>query len=444
MPYEGLCISVQASRKQRSRRRKTMEPLNKSTTEQYFAALDWASDHHDVVVLNQEGQIVADFRFDHSLVGWSDFAQKMAPYVGAGIALETSTGAAVDQLLQRGWRVYPIHSISAKAYRQRQKPSGTKTDHVDAWALAEALRSEGRQWSALEPEDPLVEQLRLVCRDEGGLIEQRTALINQLKAALAEYYPAALEAFEDWTHAGAWAFILQFPTPQRLVQAGRRAWEKFLHSHKYWRPQTAPQRLEIFARADQFCGRPAVVAAKSKLAQSLARLLQSLEVQLQSYRKEIEKLFEQHPHHQIVNSLPGVGPKLGPRLLAEIAQKSADKGPDPQPLQCLAGTAPISFQSGQIHKTRMRQACDKFFRSTVHLWADLSRRWSPWAQTFYLAHRKQGNSHACAIRCLGHRWLKILWRMWQTKSLYDAELHQRNQLRHGSWVIGLLPKSPVS
>ena len=53
--------------------------------------------------------------------------------------------------------------------------------------------------------------------------------------------------------------------------------------------------------------------------------------------------------------------------------------------------------------------------------------------------RKEGQTHACALRCLGQRWLKILWKMWKTKRRYDPELHQRNQLKHGSWVISLLP-----
>ena len=54
--------------------------------------------------------------------------------------------------------------------------------------------------------------------------------------------------------------------------------------------------------------------------------------------------------------------------------------------------------------------------------------------------RGQGQSHACALRCLAQRWLKILWKMWQTHTLYDPELHARNQQRHGSWVLQLNPK----
>jgi hypothetical protein len=44
-------------------------------------------------------------------------------------------------------------------------------------------------------------------------------------------------------------------------------------------------------------------------------------------------------------------------------------------------------------------------------------------------------SVACALRALGQRWLKIVWKMWQTRTLYDADLHARNQLKQGSWVL---------
>ncbi|MEW6404799.1 MAG: transposase [Chloroflexota bacterium] len=96
-------------------------------------------------------------------------------------------------------------------------------------------------------------------------------------------------------------------------------------------------------------------------------------------------------------------------------------------MQCYAGTAPVSFQSGHIHKVRFRYACNKNLRAAVHLWADLSRKKCAWAQVYYQQKRLEGKSHACALRCLGQRWLKILWKMWQTKTPYDEQLHTRNQ-----------------
>jgi len=99
----------------------------------------------------------------------------------------------------------------------------------------------------------------------------------------------------------------------------------------------------------------------------------------------------------------------------------------------MAGTAPVSYQSGKLSKVRVRWACDKFMRHTVHLWSDCFRKASLWGQTYYLQKRQQGMTHVSALR----------FRMIATKTPYDAELHARNQKKHGSWVLKLDHKSPA-
>ena len=401
-----------------------------------FVGFDWADDHHDVVVVDREGRIVEEFRFDDSAEGWQLWVRKLSPYPHAAVVIETSSGATVERLLEGGYAVYPVNPKAAKRYRERKAPSGTKSDRFDAWSLADALRLDGHTWRALKPDDPLTVELRLLCRDEIALIEQRTALVCQLRAALGEYYPLALDAFDDWTVPSSWAFVEAFPTPEALVKAGKRKWEKFLHVHKLYRPETYEKRLSLFAQAQTFCGSPAMTKAKSMLAVALAGQLRVLQSHLDKFRARIQELFQQHPDHELFESLPGAGEKLAPRLLAELGD-DRERFDSPEAIQCHGGTAPVSYQSGQIKKSRFRRACHKVLRHTVHLWANLSRAKSPWAEAYYQKKRKQGQSHACALRCLGQRWLKILWKMWQTRTAYDAELHQRNQVRHGSWVIAL-------
>jgi len=205
-----------------------------------------------------------------------------------------------------------VHPRSSKSYRTRKLPSGTKTDRADCWALADALRLEGESWRVLTAPEPLVQQLRLLCRDEVALIEQRTALVNQLQQALYEYYPAALEAFEDWCAPSAWAFVERFPTPRSLVQAGKRKWQNFLHAQKLFHPEWNQKRMEIFAKADQFCGAEATIAAKSVLAVATVKILQTVEAQLARYRALITERFKQHPDHALFASLPGAGPNSSP------------------------------------------------------------------------------------------------------------------------------------
>ena len=401
-----------------------------------FVGFDWASDHHDLVVVDARGAIVEDFRFDDTAEGWQHLVKMLSKHPDSAVAIETSSGATVERLLEAGYAVYPVNPKAAKRYRERKAPSGTKTDRIDAWSLADALRLDGHTWRPLKADDPLTAELRLMCRDEIALIEQRTALICQLKAALGQYYPVALQAFDDWTLRSTWAFVEAFPTPEALARAGQRKWEKFLHTHKIYRPNTYQKRLELFAQAQIFCGSQATTNAKSMLAVALAGQLRTLQKHLDQFRDRIQALFTQHPNHNVFGSLPGAGDKLAPRLLAEWGD-DRQRFDSPEALQCYAGTAPVSYQSGQMKKVHFRRACHKVLRHTVHLWANLSRVQRPWAETYYRKKREEGQSHACALRCLGQRWLKILWKMWQTKTAYDAELHQRNQIEHGSWVITL-------
>jgi len=407
----------------------------------HFAGFDWAKDHHDVIILDGSGRIAADFRIEHTAAGWKLWREKVAAWPKLGVAVETNFGAALEQLLESGVAVYPVNPMNAKRYRERRCASGNKTDRHDAWALADALRMDGHAWRRFSAQDPLIAELRILCRDEVALIEERTALINQLQQALHEYYPTALEAFDDWTTAGAWAFVEAFPSAAALVQAGKRRWEKFLHRHKLYRPQTYEARLAAFAKAGAWKASAPLVAAKSLYAVARCKQLRVLQGQLDAYRERIAALFASHPDSGMFGSLPGAGPTLAPRLLSEIGSDRA-LYEDAQGLQCLAGTAPVSYQSGQIHKVSLRRACNKNLRHAVHLFADKSRAQSTWAATYYSVLRERGKTHVQALRSLGQRWLKIIWKMWQTRTAYDPELHMKNQLRHGSWVLKLTAPVP--
>jgi transposase len=407
------------------------------TEQSYFAGLDWARWHHDLVIIDRHGEVKEALRFTHSAAGWQTVRTLAERYPKLPVAVETSQGTVVEQLMAAGLSVYPLNPKAAERYRERHMPSGVKDDQRDAWSLADALRLDGHTWRVLAPPDALAAELQLLCRDEIALIEQRTALINQRQQCLHEYYPAALEAFDDWTCPGAWALVLEFPTPAALQSAGRRRWEKFLHTHKLWRPATIEKRLAVFARATALSGAAPMTAAKSLLAVSLARLLQALERQLTEYRERITATFARHPDHDLFGSLPGAGSKLAPRLLGEIGAERS-RFDSAHGLQCLAGTAPVTIQTGRhTCYQKIRQACNDTLRTTVHLWADESRHYCTWAQIYYEKHKKDGQSHACALRCLGQRWLKIIWKMWQTHTPYDEALHLRNQTKHGSWILAL-------
>ena len=413
----------------------------------HYGGLDWARGHHDLCLVDPAGAIVFELRIDDTPQGWADLRAKLAalkapdgsPAV-VGFAIETNNGPAVERLLEAELPVFPLNPKAAERYRDRKAASGVKNDRLDAFCFADALRTDGHLWRPLRPQDPLTHELRLLCRDEITLIGQRTALVNQLQAALNEYYSTALAAFDDWTAPASWEFLIAFPTPHQLASAGKRKWEKFLHTHKLYRPQTSARRIELFASAARAASpNAAVTAAKSLLAVSIAKQLRTLQTQLDEYRARIIDIFGKHPDADLFGSLPGAGEKLAPRLLAELGSDRRVFD-NPQALQCYAGAAPLTQQSGGKRRVLFRRACNTTLRATVHLWADHSRVKSPWAQAYYRQKRDQGMDHAAALRCLAMRWLKILWKMWTERQTYDADRHLRDQTRHGSWVIRLIPQ----
>ena len=116
-----------------------------------FVGFDWAGDHHDVVLVDQYGKIVEDFRFNDTAEGWQLLVKKLNKHSDPAVAIETSSGMTVQRLLEAGYAVYPVNPKAAKRYRERKAPSGTKTDHRDAWSLADALRLDGHTWRQLKP-----------------------------------------------------------------------------------------------------------------------------------------------------------------------------------------------------------------------------------------------------------------------------------------------------
>ena len=273
-------------------------------------------DHHAVVIVDRAGLIVADFEIEHNASGWQRWREQVAA-LGPGVAacVETSQGVVIEQLLESGVSLYPISPVSSQAYRERKAPSGNKTDHVDAWSLADALRVDGHGWRTLAKEDPLCRTAAALPR-RGGLNRERTALVNQLQSALHEYYPAALEAFEDWTLPAPGLLSKPSPLLRRSPRQGNangkssstaislsgrkpmpNAWKSSRGERvRLWRsahPHQEPTGADLHADA-------------------------ALQNQIEAYRAEIEKLFAQQPDHDLFGSLPGAGPKIAPRLLSEI------------------------------------------------------------------------------------------------------------------------------
>jgi hypothetical protein len=106
-----------------------------------------------------------------------------------------------------------------------------------------------------------------------------------------------------------------------------------------------------------------------------------------------------------------------------------------------AGIAPVMERSGKQSWVHWRCQCPKFLRQTFVEWATGSIRFSCWARAYYEQQRDKGASHQAAVRALAFKWIRIVFRCWQTGVPYNESVYIAALQRRGSVLISHLAPS---
>ncbi len=396
----------------------------------WYVGLDWADTHHDVDVLDEEGLRVGARRFAHSHEGLNELKQFLlsiaAQPENLACMVETNHGLLITVLLEAGIPVYPVNPKTAN---QLRKSAGAKTDHIDAHLLAKMGRLDLAELRRLEPDHPIVAELKTLTRDQDALIQTQTRLVNQLTACLKDYYPAALNLFAKVQQRSTLVYLQTYPTPQAAASASVEEITATLRSGKHTNPtQVAPKIVEELHRPQLVAGE-VMVRAKSRLMVSLVKQLLVVIEDIASYDQAISTLFLTHNDHGIWCSLPRAGQRLAPRLLAEWGDDRT-RYADGSSVQALAGTAPVPFQSSNYAKAHKRFACLKPLRNALHQFAWQSTLQEAWALAYYQRKRAEGKTHSMAVRALANVWVRIIYRLWESQTCYHTETFEAAQLAH--------------
>lgn len=396
----------------------------------WYVGLDWADTHHDVIVLDEAGCRVGSRRFAHSHQGLNELKAFLLSIAASpdqlACIVETSHGLLIAFLLEAGIPVYPVNPKTAN---QLRKAAGAKTDQIDAYLLAKTGRFDLADLRRMAPDSETVQELKTLTRDQDALIQTQTRLVNQLTACLKDYYPAALQLFAKLQQRSTLLFLQAYPTPQAAQAASLDEITATLRTGKHTNStRVAPKIVEELHRP-QLVASPVIVRAKSRLMLSLVKQLLVVIEEIKSYDEAIDPLFLSHADQDMWSSLPRAGSRLAPRLLAEWGEDRS-RYADATSVQTLAGTAPVPFQSGNYAKAHKRFACLKPLRNALHQFAWQSTMKEEWARDYYQRKRAEGKTHSMALRALANVWVRIIYRMWVTKTCYQTATFEAAQLAH--------------
>jgi transposase len=377
-----------------------------------FVGDDWAEDHHDIHLLDADGARLASRRLPEGLAGISGFHELVAAHVAEPsqvvIGIETDRGLWVQALSAAGYQVYAVNPLAVARYRERHQVSGAKSDAGDAQLLADLVRTDRHNHRAMAGDSAQAEAIKVLARGHQNLIWARTRHTNALRSALREYYPAALEAFDDLHDRDALAVLGRAPTPAEAAHLSLAKIRSALkHAGRQRNLDARTQEIAAALRTEQLAAPTAITAAFAATTRAAVGIITELNHQIADLEAELATHFETHPDADIYLSLPGLGVILGARVLGEFGD-DPDRYTTAKSRKNYAGTSPLTVASGKKRAVLARRVRNRRLYDAIDHWALCALQNSPGARAFYDHHRAAGDLHHQALRALGNRLVGIL------------------------------------
>jgi transposase len=383
---------------------------------------DWADQHHDLFLETAQGQSER-IKLPHQperLHGWlKELGQRFA---GGKVvlAIEACQSALLPILLQYAFlELYLLNPKSLARFREAVRPSGSKSDALDCQLACQLVKAHRSLLGELVVEDELTRELGLLVGYRRDLVDQRSALANQLKNILKVYHPFALEMLQDDTTTLLAAdFVLKFPTLRALQQCPKHELRKFFKGHGCRLTKGLAERLQRVSAAVAVTEVAAWNNPHSFMACAVADQLKAVHGRVEQIAERICALAEQHPNYALAQSLPGAAEVLEPRLMAVLGTR-VEVYPSAQRLAVRDGVAPRRIQSGNSCLTIRRLAKPQFEHQTWIEYAKSSLPKCAWARAFVEAKTKAGKSYYTALRALAFKWIRIIYACWKNGTAYE-------------------------
>jgi transposase len=421
----------------------------KLASEQRFTALvgiDWSDRKHDFCLQAAGSKQRESGVLAHSPEAITRWATGLHRRFGGPIAvcLELAKGPLVHALQRHEFIVlFPVNPATLAKYREAFVPSRAKDDRSDAEIALELLLCHREKLQRLIPQSADMRALATLVEQRRHLVDDKTRITNRLTSTLKEYFPQALDWFEDRDTVLFCDFLQRWPSLKHVKRARPATLRSFFWAHNLRRERLIEQRIRGIRCATALTEDAAVIGPHQLLVEALIAQLRATLQAIDRFDAAITAVATHVPDYALFAALPGAGSILAPRLLVAFGEQR-ERYASAAELQRYAGVAPVLERSGNKSWVHWRLACPTFLRQTFVEWAASSIPRSFWASAYYHRQRAKGCSHQAALRALAFKWIRIVYRCWQTRTPYDEALYLHALKRRGSSLIttSAAPQNP--
>jgi transposase len=406
-----------------------------------FIGDDWAEDHHDLEVEDETGRRLAKARLPEGLEGISRLHALVAEHAPAEwaelpseevasrvyIGIETDRGPWVTALQAAGYQVLAINPLSSARYRERYSTSGAKSDAGDAHVLAEIVRLDRDHHRQIAGDTDLVDAVKLVARAHQTAIWERTRQVLRLRSTLREYFPAAIEAFEDLAAKDTLLLLARAPSPARVARLTRSQVVSALRAARRHHVEAKADAVLAVLRSPGLRQPATTEAAYAAVVVGQIGIIGALNEQITQLQEVVAEHFGRHPDADIYLSQPGFGVVLAARALGEFGDDKK-RFTDARARKNYSGQSPITRASGKKTVVLARYATNRRLGAALHAQAFSALAASPGARAYYDALRARKIGHHAALRQLANRLVGILHGCLKTGTKYDENTAWQHQI----------------
>jgi transposase len=397
-----------------------------------FMGIDWKNKGYTVRIIDEEGNDLSGaFEVEKKKEDFSKLIEKMRKYCKDEevlIGIERERDVIVDYLLALGYKVFLLCPNMMKSLRDRHSRSGQYTDALDSYVIADAVRTDRKKLTLIEPRSDKIRKIEFLMRHRKKAIDDKNRLTNRLNSYIKEYFPAFLDFFSDITRSTALSFLKAYQTYEVVKELSKEDIRTFLREHNYYR-ESGVSRIWESMKKEQLKVDPIVIEERSRSAIILAKRIEMINEEIEEYENELKETLKDDEDAEIFRSLPGVADVLTPGLMIIFGEKR-DRYENAEEINTLCGMVPITKSSGEWKSNLFRFGCNHFYRDLLTRLSYTSLNESKWARVYYNNKRAEGKSHHQALRCLGRLWVKVAFALWKKREKYDENKHMAAIQKH--------------
>ena len=384
--------------------------------------IDVSKGKSTIAVMRPLGELVIQpFEVWHTDVELSKLSKLLGELSGETRVVMEATGnyhmPVASFLHNSGFYVSVVNAILVHGYGNNSLRRA-KTDKKDAIKLANYGLD---HWLALPryvPEDDTRLMLKTTYRQYQQCAKVQTMLKNNLIALLDTVFPNVNRLFTSPARADGsekWVdFVAAFPHRECVCGLSEKA---FMAKYQWWCKKNSynfsqEKALDIYTYACRhFSVMPKTDTAKLLVEQAVFQL-RAVSAALAAFRNEMQSLAASLPEYPVVMGMFGVGPALGPQLIAEIGD--VRRFHSKKALVAFAGIDAPPYQSGQmeVRSRSISKRGSSALRRTLFLVMSVILQRSPTDEPVYQfmdKKRAEGKPYRVYMMASANKFLRIYY-----------------------------------